>query len=158
GPFTWQGGAFYFHTDYVDTTVGPTGFPPSTSVRQKNDSWAIFGQGSYALTDAFSLTAGARYTDDDQKLVVASAPVNNRKVSDNKVSWDLSALYKLTPDVNVYARIADGFRGPSIQGRNIAFGAPPSVAQSETNLSYEAGWKSALLGDKLRFNGAVFTY
>ncbi|MBI1359919.1 MAG: TonB-dependent receptor plug domain-containing protein [Alphaproteobacteria bacterium] len=158
GPLTWQTGAFYFHTDYVDTTVGPTGFPPSTSVRQKNDSWAIFGQGSYAFTDQFSVTAGLRYTNDDKDLIVASAPSNNRSVSDDKVSWDLSAMYKFTPAVSVYARVADGFRGPSIQGRNIAFGSPPSVAQSETNLSFEAGWKTELLNDTLRFNGAVFQY
>ncbi len=158
GPLTWQTGAFYFHTDYVDTTVGPTGFPPSTSVRQKNDSWAIFGQGSYAFTDQFSVTAGLRYTSDDKDLIVASAPANNTSVSDEKVSWDLSAMYKFTPAVSVYARVADGFRGPSIQGRNIAFGAPPSVAQSETNLSFEAGWKTELLNDTLRFNGAVFQY
>ena len=67
-------------------------------------------------------------------------------------------MYKFTPDVSVYARIAEGFRGPSIQGRNTAFFSPPSVATSETNLSYETGWKSELLGNTLRLNGAVFTY
>jgi len=54
--------------------------------------------------------------------------------------------------------VADGFRGPSIQGRDVAFFSPPSVAQSETVLSWEAGWKSTLADDTLRLNGAVFTY
>ena len=48
--------------------------------------------------------------------------------------------------------------GPSIQGRNVAFFAPPSAAQSETVISYEAGFKSTLLNDTLRFNAAAYTY
>ena len=34
----------------------------------------------------------------------------------------LSALYQVTPEVNVYARVARGFRGPTIQGRSAVFG------------------------------------
>ena len=67
-------------------------------------------------------------------------------------------MYDVTADFSIYGRVADGFRGPSIQGRDVAFFAPPSVAQSETVLSFEAGWKSTLLDDTLRLNGAVFTY
>jgi len=52
----------------------------------------------------------------------------------------------------------DGFRGPSIQGRDVAFFSPPSVAQSETILSVEGGWKSTLLADTLRLNGAIYAY
>ncbi len=113
---------------------------------------------SYDVTDALSLTGGLRYTEDEKDLTVAGAPANNRSVSDDHVSWDVSAMYDVTPDFSIYGRVADGFRGPSIQGRDVAFFAPPSVAQSETVLSFEAGWKSSLLGDTLRLNGAVFTY
>ena len=67
-------------------------------------------------------------------------------------------MYALNADFSVYGRVADGFRGPSIQGRDVAFFAPPSVAQSETVLSCEAGFKSTLLGDTLRLNAAAFTY
>jgi outer membrane receptor protein involved in Fe transport len=77
-------------------------------------------------------------------------------VTDDHVSWELSGMYDVSGDLSVYARIADGFRGPSIQGRDVAFFAPPSVAQSETVMSYEAGWKWSY-GD-VRLNGAVFTY
>ena len=34
------------------------------------------------------------------------------------VSWDLSGTYNLNEDVNLYARVATGFRGSSIQGRS----------------------------------------
>jgi iron complex outermembrane receptor protein len=155
---SWQVGAFWFDSSFTITTVGPLGFPPSTTLTHDNTSWALFGQVSYDISDVLNVTGGLRYTDDDKDLTVAGAPANNRSVSDDHVSWDVSAMYDVTPDFSVYGRVADGFRGPSIQGRDVAFFAPPSVAQSETVLSFEAGWKSSLLGDTLRLNGAVFTY
>ncbi|HOY78229.1 MAG TPA: TonB-dependent receptor [Hyphomonadaceae bacterium] len=157
GPLQWQTGVYYFDSAFTVTTVGPSGFPPPATLKHENTSWAVFGQLSYDLTDALTLTGGLRYTDDEKKLTVAAAPVNNRKISDDHVSWDLSAMYDITPDFAVYARVADGFRGPSIQGRDIAFFNPPSLAQSETVMSYEAGFKSTLF-DSLRLNAAAFTY
>ena len=157
GPLSWQVGAYYFDSEFTVTTVGPFGFPPSTTLTHGNQSWAVFGQASYALSDALTVTGGVRYTEDDKDLTVAAAPANNRSITDDHVSWDLSAMYALNDDVSVYARVADGFRGPSIQGRDVAFFAPPSVAQSETVISYEAGFKSTLF-DTLRLNAAVFTY
>lgn len=154
---SWQVGAYYFDSEFTVTTVGPFGFPPSTTLTHGNQSWAVFGQASYDVTDAFTVTGGLRYTEDDKDLTVAAAPANNRSVSDDHVSWDLSAIYALNDDFSIYARVADGFRGPSIQGRDVAFFAPPSVAQSETVRSWEAGFKS-VMGDTLRLNAAVFAY
>ncbi len=158
GPLSWQTGVFFFDSSFTITTVGPLGFPPPTTVTHDNTSWAVFGQASYDLSEALTVTGGLRYTDDDKDFSVLGAPANNRSVSGDHVSWDLSGMYALNDGVSVYARVADGFRGPSIQGRDVAFFSPPSVAQSETVLSWEAGWKSTLLNDTLRLNGAVFTY
>lgn len=157
GPLQWQTGVYYFDSAFTVTTVGPSGFPPPATLKHANTSWAVFGQVSYDFTDALTVTGGVRYTDDDKDLTVAAAPVNNVSISDDHVSWDVSAMYDITPDFSVFARVADGFRGPSIQGRDIAFFNPPSVAQSETVISYEAGFKSTLF-DSFRLNAAAFTY
>ncbi len=167
-PLFWQVGAFYFDTKYEDQT-NPFYIPP-TFVRQSNDSWAVFGQASYALTDALKLTAGVRWTS-DIKAMTANGPLDvitvPIKTTGNNVSWDVSAAYAVDSDVNVYARIATGFRAPSIQGRNIAFNTPLpppglpgnySIARSETNTSYEAGVKMLLLDHTLRLNMDGFTY
>ena len=158
GPLSWTVGAFYFDSSFQITTVGPFGFPPSTTVTHENESWAVFGQASYKFTDKLSGTAGVRYTNDSKDFRALGNPSATRSVEDDHVSWELSGMYKVTEGFGVYARVADGFRGPSIQGRDVAFFSPPSVAQSETILSAEAGWKSTLLGDTLRFNGAAYVY
>lgn len=158
GPLSWQVGAFYFDTSYQIRT--DPGFAPVTTLEQKNTSWAIFGQASYKASEALTLTGGLRYTSDDKDMRVVSGPnkVAPVSVSDEKVSWDLSAFYEVADNVSVYGKVASGFRGPSIQGRDIAFFAPASVAQSETILSYEVGLKSELLDRRVRLNGALFTY
>jgi iron complex outermembrane receptor protein len=79
-------------------------------------------------------------------------------VSDSQVSGDLSALYRVSDQFNIYGRLASGFRAPTIQGRDVAFFGSPSVADSETITSIEAGFKSDLADNRVRLNGSVFYY
>ena len=58
--------------------------------------------------------------------------------------------------VNLYARVATGFRGSSVQGAG-AFNAK-SVAGAESNTSYEAGIKADLLDRRARLNFGIFNY
>lgn len=158
GPLSWQVGAYYFDTSYQIRT--DPGFAPATTLEQNNTSWAVFGQASYKATDALTLTGGLRYTSDDKDMHVVSGPnpASPVSVSDEKASWDLSAFYDLSETVSIYGKVASGFRGPSIQGRDIAFFSPASAAKSETIMSYEVGLKSELFDRRVRLNGAVFTY
>ena len=64
----------------------------------------------------------------------------------------------LNDDVSIYARVASGFRAPTIQGRDVAFFGVPTTAKEETIMSYEAGFKATLAENRLRWNGAVFYY
>jgi outer membrane receptor protein involved in Fe transport len=155
GPFTWQVGGYYFKSDFLVTT--DAGFAKAT-LNHKNTAWAGFGQASYQVTPALKITGGLRWTDDKKTMTVVGSTAPKVSVSDDKVSWDLSAFYTVSDDFNLYARAAHGFRGPTIQGRDVVFGASPSVAQSETIQSYEVGFKSELLDRRIRFNGAAFTY
>jgi iron complex outermembrane recepter protein len=164
GRLTWQAGAYYFDSEFEVTTVG-VGFPPPATVRHENTSWAVFAQAGYDLTEALNVTAGLRYTEDEKNFTAVTAPLYAVKpapvsVSDEQVSWDLSARYTVNDAVNLYARVASGFRAPSIQGRDVAFGSPaaPSVANSETILSYEAGVKADVLDGTGRINASVFQY
>jgi iron complex outermembrane receptor protein len=175
----WQVGGLYF--DSRDTTdfyqrayflkPGTTGYNPNNWVRLNNlnTSWAVFGQVSYKVTDALTITGGARDTYDAKKTRLvktantaagASTYAGRRyvRLSDEQVSWDLSANYEVNPDLNLYARAAKGFRGPTIQGRSAVFNSDFTTADSETILSWEAGFKSTLLDNTLRLNASAFTY
>tara|TARA_R110002126_G_scaffold43555_8_gene124860 strand:- start:9485 stop:11719 length:2235 start_codon:yes stop_codon:yes gene_type:complete len=168
---SWQAGAFYFDSSFGVNSID--GFFGATEVFHGNTSWAVFGQSSYKVNDRLDVTAGIRYTDDEKTFYVGQQNVDGFavvigfaeeqfyapiKVSDDNISWELSANYRLTSTTSLFARAAEGFRAQSIQGRDVAFEAPPSVADSETITSFEVGAKSDLLDNTLRLNGALFYY
>ncbi|WP_374533539.1 TonB-dependent receptor domain-containing protein, partial [Phenylobacterium sp.] len=58
---------------------------------------------------------------------------------------------------NLFARVAKGYRGPSIQGR-IATSNVVTTANSETVMSYEAGFKARLWEGRARLNATAYYY
>ena len=186
GPFNWQAGLYLFNEDYrvesfsYDSLAGGTqdGYQ---RVRQKNDALAVFGAVKYKVSPALELRAGLRYTQDKKAFSVeayensgfvpcvlsgkcnlaqlaAQEPDGNLSANpkDNKLSWDLSGTYALSKDVNVFARVATGFRGSSVQGASAFNGK--SVAGPENNTSFEAGVKADLLDRRARLSFSAFHY
>ena len=186
GPLGWQAGVYLFKEDYkiesfsYDSTNG-SAIDGYQRVRQKNDAYAVFGAVNYEVNNALKLRGGLRYTRDSKKFTVeayansgfvpcvlsgkcdlvelaAQEPDGNLSASpkDSKLSWDLSGTYALNKDTNLYARVATGFRGSSVQGASAFNGK--SVAGPETNTSYEAGVKADLFNKRARLNLGVFHY
>jgi len=157
--YSWQTGFYYFDSD-LSVTTSPF-FIPSSTFNQTNTTWAVFGQGSYDISEKTTLIAGVRYTDDEKHLDAVSGvgiPISPIDLSDDQISWELMLNHKLESNMSVYTRVASGFRAQSIQGRDIAFFGQPSVAESETIVSFEVGFKADLLENTLRLNGAIFHY
>ena len=157
--YTWQVGYFYFDSD-LEVITSPFFVSPST-VNQDNETWAGFGQLTYDVADDTTLVAGLRYTKDEKGLDAVSGggvPITPVELSDSHVSWELMINHMWNANTSVYGRVASGFRAQSIQGRDIAFFGTPSIADSETILSYEVGFKSDMLDNTLRLNGALFAY
>ncbi|MEM0911911.1 MAG: TonB-dependent receptor, partial [Pseudomonadota bacterium] len=169
--YSWQVGLFYFNSSFDITSTD--GFFGATTVTHENDTWAVFGQGTYDITNKLTVTAGLRYTYDEKSLEVGDQNVDGFAivtgdatiqdyepvdVDDGQVGFELSANYAINDNMSIYARYANGFRAQSIQGRDIAFEGNPSVAEAETINSVEAGVKADLLDNTLRINAAAFAY
>ena len=171
GAFDWQGGLFYFSEDITIDNFGydslSPGNPRNIVAQQKQDTtaWGVFISGDYDVNEQFRLQAGLRYSNDEKDFTASrfespfADPIGPlvERPEDDEISWDLSATYEFSDDVNVYTRVSKGFRAPSVQGR-ISFGDTTSVADSETILSWEAGVKSTLLDRRLRLNATVYSY
>ena len=168
----WQAGVFYFNEDLAIASLNydtPKGVIPSVTARQQQNSkaWGVFGSLTYPLTEQFSVTAGARYNNDKRRLEVArngffgAIGYGFARVKDDNLTWDLSATYAASDAINLYARVANGYRAPSIQGRALFVFTTVqdaiSTAGSETILSFEGGVK-ADLGSRARFNLSLFKY
>lgn len=54
----------------------PTGITATQHFNQKRKSYAVYGEGSYELTDTLKVTAGLRYTSDKNASTTASRPTS----------------------------------------------------------------------------------
>jgi iron complex outermembrane receptor protein len=179
GPLKGQAGIFLFYEDVTaadedycgpgECVTGPPFFALQdvTVSHQKNDAEALFGSLDYTPIDAFTARAGIRFTEDHKTFnayyIDFVLPTNNEPTpplsasqSAHNVSWDVSATYKLQPDVSIYARVATGFRAPSFGQPTPGLGI--QTAPSETNISYETGVKADLFDHHARIALDGFYY
>jgi iron complex outermembrane receptor protein len=144
----------------------------------ENSSWAVFGQGTYAVTETLDVTAGLRYTEEKKELTSSNRVFNqltqqfvcqlppgtvpidqcSAEFSDtfNDPSWLLSANYQLGDRMMAYGSVARGFRGG---GQNLRGGSDPnsfSAFEPETATTYEVGFKGDFLDALLRLNAAAY--
>lgn len=153
-------------SEVINTRTPSTANPSPGSrapVRIDYESGAVYGSLGYDFTSAFSLTAEARYTDDDRTsmasrfdlltgLPTGGAAFNNSgEISSSNLSYNLTASYDIAPNVLGYAKVGTSYR---LGGFNTNLGDPrqpvpvPVSYDDETLTVYELGLK-ADLGDNL---------
>jgi len=166
----WQVGAYYFYeniaiVNYDYNTLANHVMDGYAQQAQTTKAYAVFGSADYHITDDFDVRAGTRWSHDSRDFHVDRilSPIGGGPLSlsanphDARWSGDLTGTWELNPNVNVYGRIANGFRAPSVQGR-VLFADFISQAKPETITSYELGVKTTGMDNRLRFNADVYDY
>lgn len=181
---SWVIGGYYDHED-GDEASFTTALAPISPVNpqiidgsSKAESWAVFGQGTFALTDRLNLTAGLRWSEETRSVEardriilqpggqeVCNVPPGirdnpavclahaSKKFSD--YTYLLSLDYHFTPDVMVYAKTSRGFRSGGIKGVNTTADAFVTF-DPEVATDYEVGAKTTWLNKKLVLNFAAY--
>ncbi|NVD70104.1 TonB-dependent receptor [Duganella sp. BJB1802] len=171
GPLQWIGGLFFFNEDIQIDSISFDSFTPGNPQNaayaqqfQHAKSWAAFGSLNYTVSDKLKVRGGLRYTTDKKEFSAVryeppkmSGPFEIDNTSHN-LSWDVSGTYELDKTTNLFARVATGYRAPSMQGRLNGLGDKPSFAGAEKALSYEAGIKQDLFDKRARLSASVFQY
>lgn len=171
GKLDYQFGFFYFDEDLTINNLSfdtlANGAQNGIAVQNmQTEAWAIFGSIDYEVSEKVKVNGGLRYSNDEREwdgTLVQSpfgAPSFSEaaSVDDSQVSGDLSVTYNWTNETNLYARIARGYRAPSIQGRNLLFSGNATTADSETVVSVESGFKTVTADNMGKLDGAVFYY
>ena len=137
-----------------------------------NQSQAVYGEGTYHVTDRLDITAGIRYTEDDRDLTLTQTLLNGatdpgfrcpdgsippaRKCSRETGTLDettprVIVSYQLTDEVLVYGSWSKGY---SSGGLN----QTPRLEDylPETSKNWETGLKSDLFDRRLRLNLTAF--
>jgi outer membrane receptor protein involved in Fe transport len=178
--FEWLVGGFYTNEksridpqDYFASEPGTTDIAGDVqkiyevALTSRYKEIAGFANATVHFTDRFDLTAGARYSHNEQNagLSILGAPAlvgepviaEDLDSSESVFTYSVAPRFELSDDVAVYARVASGYRpgGPNI----IPIGAPadtPRTYDADRLTSYEVGIKGDLLNRRLSFEAALF--
>jgi iron complex outermembrane receptor protein len=154
----------------------PRSIATTTDLNSSLITKAAFGQATFRVTDAASILAGLRYTRDSvssshaESSVVAFAPFtlpatvkySSGNAEQNNVSGKIGLQYAVASNVNAYASVSRGYKGPQIDDSTLlAAGAGAGTynaitVRPEIPTSVEIGAKMALLDRKLDLDVAVF--
>lgn len=156
----WLVGGFYTHEKSLLRQVADTygaGLVPMPNVNavtaaidSSYEEYAVFGNLTWHLTDAFDVSGGIRYAHNNQQftqdasgIFVVSAPGSSS--SEGVVTYLANARYRFDRNVTAYARFATGYRpgGPNFRVIDPVTGEPsPPTFDSDSLNSYELGIKA----------------
>jgi iron complex outermembrane receptor protein len=193
--FRWVAGGFYadstktYAQDLIVAGFTELSGVPSQGLRAPTDhlffsdlsydttQWALFGEGTFSVTEKFDVTGGVRYYNfKDDKEQIFDGLFGNDNTGTSLVSQPgtteadgfaprFIASYKLTNDTNLNAQVSKGFR---LGGINDPLNVPLCTAQDlvvfggrpgfkdETAWNYEIGSKSRLAGGRGLFSISGF--
>ena len=163
GPVTEPTGSF-------DAITASSAFSNISDVDADIEAWAVYGQGTYSLSEAMRLTLGLRYSTEEKTVVSAGSitggppsgiivgPLVPTKGNDDWSSTDfrLALDYDLSENSMLYGSISSGFKSGGFTGAPKNLASASKSFDEENALSYEIGFKSTLLDNTLRFNLAAF--
>ncbi|HJL82056.1 MAG TPA: TonB-dependent receptor [Gammaproteobacteria bacterium] len=163
----WIVGLYYMEEEGSQSFSGGMGGDPffTEHTTFKTDSVAFFTQLTYQMSDNLSLTAGARYTEDDKEYTnqcisffMCVGPLTVvLDESFTETTPKLSLEYQWKENVMVYAVVASGFQAGGFQTLCIAnMNCAGNIYDPQTVWNYEIGIKSDLLDNTLRVNASTF--
>ncbi|MDJ0919486.1 MAG: TonB-dependent receptor [Henriciella sp.] len=158
GPFNFVSGLYYFSEDVLLETV----FVFPFTVDTQTESFALFGQGTYDVTDRLTLTGGLRYTEEtkdfDGAREVSFIP-GDARVDDQDfdfLSYTAIADYQITDSVMGYVSYKTGFKSGGWSPDCFSATACFLPVEEEEVGTFELGVRSDLLEDRLRLNATYF--
>jgi iron complex outermembrane receptor protein len=166
----WVTGLYYFQEEIVDAQSfvlvpalfgGTRNF--SRTLWAENESMAVYGQGTFSITDALRLTAGLRYTEDektiqsDQRNYLGTQQFITPLGQHSSSAWSprVGLDYQATPDIMFYVSAAQGAKNGGFNGR-VGRLSDFTEFQDETVWTYEAGFRSEFWDGRARFNATAF--
>ena len=176
GKFQWVAGLYYDDYEDFNQTINyaPTevGDPaPAETLRQGGlrifKEKAVFGEVTYAFTDAFSLLLGGRWFDwelDNQEVFLIGGSdfgfVTNGIAGDDDSFFKIQADYAFNDDMFMYVTRSEGFRYGGFNtfvGEDL-FGIPEQYYEfyPDTLVNYEVGLKTRFADNRATLNGAVY--
>lgn len=186
GRFNWIAGLFYYKDELSTAFLtnlpifAPIGRMSFQSV--ETDSYSVFGELIYDISDRLELTVGGRWTEDERTLdgiaidYVAApttftnisgafanqvgptvAAVSGLSRSEGEPSGRIALSFAMNEEVTLWGSISRGFKGGD-SDTGAANSADYRIVAPEFLTSFEVGAKSRLLNGALALDVSAFTY
>ncbi len=168
-------GAFYMDEDIKETygynKLGAFGISSNFDGSADNQFWAVFGEGTYSVTEKLDFTLGVRYTEEDKSMTrtnstdllssgtrVAETVFPEAQKDFDDVSGTVGVSYNWTHDLMTYFKVSKGYVSGGFNPRSPTENIDLWLNgyDEETVITYELGWKSTWFDNRLIFNGAAF--
>ena len=160
----YVGGLYYFEED-GHNNQNPTIFLGASGdfrLEQDLDSWAVYVNVGYQITDSLHLSGGVRYTEDSKtgKININSGLIDTNAQRDwDEVSGEAALSWQLSDNISLYGTVQSGYQSGQFPPRPFClFGAldfdqPGNVSQPNcfvandnvTATNYEVGLKGTPL-------------
>lgn len=159
------------YNEYPSTPYGANVYTSAaggmTRVHNINKSYAAYVDGSYHFTDSLLLNAGFRVTRDDISASIVALAVDgvypstkgaalrapgSLEIKNTGYTYRVGPQWFITPDIQVYATFAHGYKGPLI---DTAVTVLNPIKPEEVDM-YEAGLKSSWFDHRLTANITAF--
>lgn len=161
--FNYVLGAFFFRQEvtrgYERELFGSVTY---TDFTVDTDNWALFGEGTYRINDAWRLIVGARYTEDDisydfESYTTLDPTVNylEDQTDESNFSGKLALQWDFSDAGMAYLSYVQGYKGPGFSLTATTVELTPRV-DPETSDAFELGLKSTLWDGRLILNVALF--
>jgi iron complex outermembrane receptor protein len=168
--FDFVAGVFYFHQKFFlhrRTWQQITPASPRNDIvsdtGQGHDSFSVFAEGNYHITDRLSLTLGGRWSWEKKSFFqepFAPFPNTGPRIEPEPESWSnfgpkAGISYQITDDALAYFTYSRGFKSGGWNGRG---GTPTTIGPYDPEIvdGFELGLKSDWFDNRLRANFALF--
>jgi iron complex outermembrane receptor protein len=129
------------YRDHELTTKLSSAFGPLRDTLREDTSFAAFAVNELSVTEALTITGGARFDSFDQDQTGRINPANTVEGSDEAISPKLGATYTFNDGLNVFAGFNSAYKSPArVPGAAYSSGLDP-----EKVYSYEAGFRGTPL-------------
>lgn len=159
GDFSYIAGLFYFREKTREDGLSKLYYaaynivyPSVTIFDVKSTAKAAYGQINYRPSwadERFEIAGGLRYSRDHKAINQTASKVRSADQTWTNTSYNITASYKVTPDVMVFARMGTGYRAGGFSTR--ASGADWEFKPEKAKV-YELGFKSEFFDRAVRFN------
>lgn len=165
GRFDWILGGYFQRNDItVRIFQDQAGFLTDIVPKNQRTTTGLFAQGNYEIVPGLEAQLGARYStykatgSGDVKIGrgIPGFPPEGASVADlsgshkdSLATGKFALNWKVDPDNLLYALVARGYKPGG-------FNSPTSNFDPERVISYEAGWKSAFLRNRIRTQISAF--